>query len=57
MISSVRPSYAEIPQWQIDAVRESKAYYQQHPEELMDWVDAKKLITMEMQKNEAPIIN
>lgn len=34
----------DIPQWQIDEVRKRKKYYQQHPEELLSWEDAQKLI-------------
>ena len=34
----------QIPQWQIDEIRKRKAYYKQHPEELIDWDDAQKMI-------------
>ncbi len=34
----------EVPQWQIDEVRKSKEYYRQHPEELIGWDEAWKLI-------------
>jgi hypothetical protein len=33
-----------VPQWQIDEVRKRKAYYQEHPEELLNWEDALKQI-------------
>ena len=34
----------QVPQWQIDEIRSRKAYYKQHPEELIDWDDAQKMI-------------
>ena len=34
----------EVPQWQIDEIRSRKEYYKQHPEELVSWEDAQKLI-------------
>ncbi|MCF8449076.1 MAG: addiction module protein [Taibaiella sp.] len=37
----------DIPQWQIDEVLKRKKYYQQHPEELLSWEDAQKLIKTE----------
>jgi hypothetical protein len=36
----------EVPQWQIDEVLKRKKYYQQHPEELMSWEDAQKMIKL-----------
>ena len=32
----------QIPQWQIDEVRKAKAYYEQHPDELLSWEDVVK---------------
>ena len=34
----------QIPQWLIDEIRSRKEYYKQHPEELIDWDDAQKMI-------------
>jgi hypothetical protein len=34
----------QIPQWQIEEIRESVKYYKQHPEELISWEDAQKMI-------------
>ncbi len=34
----------EIPQWQIDEILKRKNYYQQHPEELISWENAQKMI-------------
>ena len=36
-----------VPQWQIDEVRKRKEYYQQHPDELINWDDALKMLTAE----------
>jgi hypothetical protein len=33
-----------VPQWQIDEIRKSKEYYKQHPEELISWEAAWKMI-------------
>ena len=33
-----------IPDWQINEVRKRKEYYTQHPDELIDWEDAQKMI-------------
>ena len=37
-------SVFQIPQWQIDEIKKRKKYYSQHPEELIDWKDAQKMI-------------
>lgn len=37
----------DIPQWQIDEIRSRKKYYKEHPEELVSWEDAQKLIKTE----------
>ena len=34
----------DVPQWQIDEIRKRKKYYQQHPEELVSWEEAQKMI-------------
>jgi len=34
-----------VPQWQIDEVLNRKEYYRQHPEELIEWGDAMKMLT------------
>ena len=34
----------QIPQWQIDEIRKRKKYYSKHPDELIDWKDAQKMI-------------
>lgn len=36
-----------VPQWQIDEVRIRKEYYKQHPEELIGWDDALKMLMAE----------
>ncbi len=33
-----------VPQWQIDEIRKSKEYYNLHPDELISWDEAWKLI-------------
>ncbi len=34
----------QVPQWQIDEIRNRKEYYKQHPDELIDWDEAQKMI-------------
>ncbi len=34
----------DIPQYQIDEIRSRKKHYKLHPEELVSWEDAQKLI-------------
>jgi hypothetical protein len=34
----------EVPQWQIEEIRERRNYYKEHPEELISWEDAQKMI-------------
>ncbi len=34
----------EVPHWQIEEIRKRKKYYKQHPEELISWEDAQKMI-------------
>jgi hypothetical protein len=34
----------EIPQWQKEEIRKRKKYNKQHPDELIDWKDAQKMI-------------
>jgi hypothetical protein len=40
-------SMIQVSQWQIDEIRKRKAYYAQHPEELVSWEDAQKIIKTE----------
>lgn len=34
----------DTPQWQIDEVMNRRAYYHEHPEEILTWEEAKKRI-------------
>ena len=34
----------QVPQWQIDEIRSRKENYKLHPEELIDWDEAQKII-------------
>jgi Putative addiction module component len=34
----------QVPQWQIDEIRSRRAYYKLHPDELIDWDEAQKMI-------------
>lgn len=36
-----------VLQWQIDEVRKRREYYKQHPEELIGWDDALKMLMAE----------
>jgi hypothetical protein len=33
-----------VPQWQMDEIRERKKYYKEYPEELVSWENAWKMI-------------
>jgi len=43
-VEVIPESAYEVPQWQIDEIRKRKLYYQQHPEELVAWEEAQKMI-------------
>ena len=43
-VEVIPESAYSVPQWQIDEVRRRKQYYQEHPEELVSWEDAQKMI-------------
>jgi hypothetical protein len=34
----------DVPQWQKDEVLKRKKYYKEHPEELISWEDAEKML-------------
>lgn len=46
-VEVIPESDVAVPQWQIDEVLKRKEYYQQHPEELIGWEEALKMLNAE----------
>jgi hypothetical protein len=43
-VELVETESVQIPQWQIEEIRRRKEYYKQHPDELINWDAAQKMI-------------
>ncbi|PQJ09973.1 hypothetical protein CJD36_014840 [Flavipsychrobacter stenotrophus] len=46
-VELIPESSFEIPHWQIEEVLKRKEYYKLHPEELVSWEDAQKMIKVD----------